>query len=385
MPFESPTRKFRRSAEIAESIEDIRVLLQQLTQRQAGWSSFLRAEMESRGLTTAALARRTGVTRQGVERWKNEGVEPGTRLAYLKLGMALEMNADQLDFMLQRYGRFPKLYAKNLDDALCLFALNARQTHSPACEPYREYPYGHVEALKRKLHEQLALWEQTGLLAIHSPTPLIQRGLVQYSSDDDFLLFVRENKAVFLTPSYWQLEKMIESFIRIQHIDAHDASGNVTIHGLISAGMLNASLERLCLNLRAQNTVPSRLRLIAMGLSFNMTSEMIDQMLTLAGMEPLYARDRVELVLLYSLQVAHLFDPTMEYDIAWKLANQADDETLRARCAGWMAESEAMICNASKPYRDFYGVCDYVRYIFGQLEMREEASALLMLLPESAT
>jgi hypothetical protein len=381
----SLTRQFRYKAEIAESVEEIRALLQQLTQRHNSWSAYLGAELESRGLTSSELAKRAGITRQGVDRWRNQGVTPGTRLMYLKLGMALEMDREQVDFMLQRYGRYPKLYAKNLDDALCIYAINAYRNHLPESEPYHLYPFGHVEALRRTLREEIGRWENEGRLSVSMPTSTVADSIARHLTDAAFVQFVRQNKEVFLSPGYWRLTKMIDDFIRIQQIDALDTAGNVTLHGLIDAGILNASLERLSTNLKTQNEVPSRMRLIAMGLSFNMTTELIDHMLILAGMEPLYARDRVELVVIFGLEVAHLFDPTMEYEIALKLANQNDDPTIREHCTKLMAVNENMVYEERGCYCDFYGVCDYIRYFFTMLDMNQEAEELLSLLPGDAT
>ncbi len=374
------TEGWRNAVEVTEDIEELSALLRELETKQSSWPVYLAMEKESRGLKTAVLAKRCGLTRQGIEKWQNKGALPDSRTTFIKLGMAFGMNLTEMNHLLQRYGKYPKLYAKNMHDALCLYVIEQYGKTTPESAKHVDYPYGHVEALDARLQEKLSAWEVEGALGQEDRTLHVQAGIASAPSDADFLEYLREHRTVFLSHSYQQLEQCIHDFIRIQQLDATDPDAVPTIHALVQSGMLAKGFEKVYSQLHTRGEVPSRLKLIAIGLSFNMTVEMIDQLLSLAGMEPLCARDRLELVLIFAVRCAHIYDPTLEYDIAHKLSQSTQDEGRRRQCAEIKELHERILRDYPPSKLEIGSVNEYVRHVLAQLRMEEEAGELLDLL-----
>ena len=42
----------------------------------------------------------------------------------MKIGMAAHYDIPRMNQLLQRYGQYPELYSKSLEDCICIFVLN---------------------------------------------------------------------------------------------------------------------------------------------------------------------------------------------------------------------------------------------------------------------
>jgi transcriptional regulator with XRE-family HTH domain len=140
---------------VTESVQELKSLLAQMNSGRLTWQGFLLGEKESRNLSNARIAARAGVTRQAFEKWLNRGVLPDSRDAFLKLGMALDMGLNGINRMLARYGTYPQLYPKNAHDAVCVYVIGRYSQGKADSEPYRDYPFGRVEALEALLNQRL--------------------------------------------------------------------------------------------------------------------------------------------------------------------------------------------------------------------------------------
>jgi hypothetical protein len=374
------TQEWRNAIDLQSGIQDIKSLLHELSKHQYSWASFLRAEKESRGMKTAALAARCGVTRQAVEKWLNKDVLPVMREGFVSVGMALGMNIEEINHLLQRYGKCPSLYAKNIDDAISIFVINRYCKLPGHGLEHIGCVYHQVQDLKDELLSHMDAWEKDGMPEDNYATKVIQDAIYTAESIDQFLEYVRENKVVFLSKPNIRLQRHISRFIRMQVVDSTDLSITPSIHMLVQNGMLNKGFERMYSLLCAQGEIPGREKIIALGMSFNMTTEMIDKLLEYARMEPLCAKDRIELVLLYAIRKVHLLDPTMEYDIALKLSQVSDDIEIKARNSAIVKKHQQMDPTELESETDFLCVNDYVKYVFEYLDMEEEAHAILSLL-----
>ncbi len=371
------TQEWRNTVEAQKGINDIKILLGELSKHQYRWSAFLCAEKESRGLKTAALAARCGVTRQAVEKWQNKGALPASREGFITVGMGLGMNLEEINRLLQRYGKYPSLYAKNIDDAICIFVIDRYCALPGRGLGSRDCVYNQARALKAEYLERIDEWHRSGKLERYYATKYIQDAIFSAESSDQFLDYVKANREVFLSKPYVQLQRHLTRFIQMQVVDATNPAIVPSIHMLVHNGMLNKGFERMYSQLRSQGEIPNREKIIALGMSFNMTTEMVDKLLAYARMEPLCAKNRVELVLIYAIRTIHLLDPTMEYDIALKIAQHSDDAQDRAASSAIMARHQQMDFTESDTDTDFLCVNDYVKYVFQRLEMEEEAEAIL--------
>ena len=89
------------------------------------FSQELCARMNAMGLSSSALGQRAKVSHTIVDKWRQGKAKPNGKERMKELGMALGMNAAELDIFLYRNG-YPRLYAKNpLDGAAKLLLINS--------------------------------------------------------------------------------------------------------------------------------------------------------------------------------------------------------------------------------------------------------------------
>lgn len=378
------TQGWRNAVEVLDGIEDIKELLIKLKSSSYNWSAFINAEKNSRGLKIIDFAPRCGTSRQTVSEWLNKGVVPDSKKTFIKIGMALSMDLDEVNRMLQRYGKYPKLYVKNLNDAVCIYVIKKCKENGGNSQ-YAGYPYGHVEVLLKKITDNYGEMVKEANFANYYKTNKVETDVLQKQTDDEFLEFIDMNRALFMSKSYIKLQELIDEFVSIQYIAPESIDNKkqrVTVHALVTSGILNNGFENILTNLKAQDSVPGRIKIIALGIRFNLTTEMIDKLLELAKMEPLCAKDAVELVLIYAVRHAHLYDPTMEYDVALKLSSYSNDQSIRERSKEILKKHEDMTIEY---YQDLPGidcVSDYVKFVFEKLEMQEQASEFLELISD---
>lgn len=138
MKNELRTCDWRDRTEIAETIGDLRALLISLEQCGHDWSRFFINEMTARGIKTLKMASLCGVSRQTIAHWKGQNHLPRSREQYINIAMAFGMNIDETNHLLQRYGVFPKLYARNIRDAVRIYAIQSRLKRTPEAIEYAE-------------------------------------------------------------------------------------------------------------------------------------------------------------------------------------------------------------------------------------------------------
>ena len=78
--------------------------------------------IKTSGLRQGEFAKRCGMSRVTVNNWCN-GVIPKNRERFLRIGMAAGYGKEEMNQLLVRYGRYPKLYPKSLEDCVCIFVL----------------------------------------------------------------------------------------------------------------------------------------------------------------------------------------------------------------------------------------------------------------------
>ena len=282
------------------------------------WKQYINELVALYGHSYDKFAAATGINRTTVRNWCIDGRLPRNRESFIKLAFGLKMNLDETNELLSKYGKYSALYAKDIYDAITIFVINKR-TNDWDNENYS------YESLNKWLEKYKDIKSDVIInkkLSYSPKTFKVHESIMSIRNDEEFERFLWENKSVFLT-SYSRLITYIDDFISIRKHEFEDVfnddySQKYSWHKIVIEKNLNTSFEKMISELKTQGILPKRKQLISLGIHLNMTSFDIDKMLSLAHMQKLYAKDKVESLLLYLLRNAEETDPDLELNNAYK-------------------------------------------------------------------
>ena len=118
------TEYLKERIQCCEEDEDFKAeIVPLLMEQKENWGSKIREIIETSGYSKTKFAELSGVSRVSVDKWC-KGALPKNRETFLLIGLAAGYDRTKMDHFLQRYGRYPALYAKSLEDCICIFILN---------------------------------------------------------------------------------------------------------------------------------------------------------------------------------------------------------------------------------------------------------------------
>lgn len=353
------TIQIQDEAERAEDLQDLRALLRRYESSYLSWQREINRLLDESGLSYAAFAERCGLSRNTLRRWCKSGGAPRSRATYLKIAFGLSMTPEETDRLLVRYGGYPGLYAMDLFDAVCVFLLRRG-----GCR------YEDAERLYARCADGLDRAACARHETVYAASAL--RGL---DTEAAFAAFVRENGGLFRTPRR-KLRDCLADRLRAQGYDPVTAAVQ-PVHSLFAARAIPARFEKDISQLMVHGQVPRRERLIALGLHLQCTADELNELLCLAGMEPLCAKNRLECILIYALQQLCLTHPELAVDSAAQLLAVAQDPALCRKCRE-LIEQYARAAYGSMP-EEVDSVVRYARELLEELAP-EEAAELLALI-----
>jgi len=298
-------------------MEDIKVMLkeniEQFSESLAGCESYcfyvdLCRRMDALGLSSSALGERALVSHTIVDKWRQNKARPNGKERMKELGMALTMDAAELDTFLYFNG-YPKLYAKNpLDSAAKLLLLHSAG-RTDVVDMYRE------------------LIDHLGLNDYAPPekvlplkTSVLNAALMEAAQQRQVSGRFRAHRNNFTGDAKTLLPDM--RIIRYLMLYVGDSS----INEMVVTGELPATLKNLLYPLVGGKSVHVRglrEKLIAFGLYANMTEDEMDVLLTYAKLRPVSDPiSRVDLALLSALREAHERYPLYEYENLERIVKQ---------------------------------------------------------------
>ena len=353
---------WEQEADRCESVSEVLALLDESGEAAAGWQTFITEVLDGTGLSYSRFAALCGISRNTLKKWCTQGGAPKSRDTLVKIGFGAAMEPAAVSSMLSRYGGYCGLNPRDPFDAVCIFCLHCR------CAGDSRFDYGAAEALYRRL-----LPETDSCGTITSTTTVLMARILTINTEEEFTRFFQEYGADLCSRKL-KLERYLDEFLTIRRLEAGRDDGKATsLHGL----QLPEAVEKQISILKCHGVVPRRKNLIALGLHLGMTLEELDLLLEYAGMERLWARDRLEAVLIYALQHLALTHPELALGNATALLAITCDAATRRRCSD-LAQEYWNACYRSEE-EDIQGVAQYVRQILSQLEL-EEAADLLQLL-----
>ena len=355
-----------------DDVADMKEILDKNSGIYSDWKKFINNLVRFAG-SYGAFAQRCGFSRNTVKKWCDNGDMPRSRVEFIKLGFAMGMNIDELNKILQRYGKYPKLYSKNIQDAIYIFALSHQ----------KDYLY--AQSLYDKL---LSYYEikssdtnRPQFNAIRAKTDRVHNSILTAKDETEFIHYVQDNKEIF-EDTYTNLIDIIDSYIKTNVSDYTDLTYSESLNAFLQENITNRltikSFNVMISNLKAKREIPNRMKLISFGIYLGMSLEHMNTMLTYAGMEELCAKDRVEGAVIFAIENAIINNPDLELTNELLLSNFTNNEDLRNKCLQIIADYEQF------DYKSEYSESAIIEYVVNALKAIEcdETNEMMTLLKD---
>lgn len=268
------------------------VFLPVLKRENVAWQEKIQEIVVQNGYTKTNLAALCGVSRTAVSKWC-AGSLPSSRDDFIRIGFAAHYDLEGMNFFLQRYGKYPALYARSLEDSVCIFLLNS----SVFPHTYEFY----MEILSR-IKDSMRMPKGQG--GQDASTLQINGELMQIESVEQLLAFTEENAAAY-QKAYAKFYTYVKAFIVANNIDPI-TNMVFSVDSLATAQNWSSSMRQCVSAIRRRKWFPLRRKVIALGLHLNMTTEQINEMLRLAQMEILCPKNLVESAIIFAVDDADL-------------------------------------------------------------------------------
>ena len=354
-----------------EDIEDLKSIIDDNSDNYINWKEHINNLVKSYSSSRSEFAKRCGINYKTIVSWCEKGVLPNSRYRYIQLGFGLKMSLEEVNDFLQRYGKYPMLYSKNIEDAIFIFALNHDLSYQTA-KKIQDQIIPISKAWSPKLEEK-------PLTNRYFETTVLQNQLLSLPDAEQLERFVMENSSVFLR-SYEKLISFLDDYIKINSMDYTGTEPQESANSFLNTKIDNPKLvnryNMFIANLRHREVIPRRYDLLALGIYLDMSLDHVNEMLTMAGMEHLCAKDKLESVLIYAIENAILENPDIEYSNAILLMNNTDNNELKASCSKII---ERYKMNPYKSAERDGGILAYVHNALKQIELPDisEFSRLL--------
>ena len=271
-----------------EDINELREeIISKLKTQQEQWIGKIKEIISGNGYTKASFAKTCEVSRVSVDKWC-KGSIPRNRETFLKIGMAAHYDRERMDQLLQRYGQYPALYPKSLEDCICIFTL----------QKYKEDTLVRYREILTKIKEKIVV--SGNLTEDEYSTVMVDERVVSIRDEDELETFISENASVFAT-AYHRFYAYVKMCIKANY---QGFSGSV--FELAEGQGWSSSLRQCVSEIRQNKWYPTRNKIISLGLHLSMDHDQIDDMLGLAHMEPLCAKNIFESVIMFILDDASL-------------------------------------------------------------------------------
>lgn len=293
--FEDDTLKTEFLSDEIEKCEDIDELKLKVyplwIDQKDRWASKFNRMLEECGMTKSDFAKASGISRVSVNKWA-KGAIPKNRETFLRIGITAGYDVEQMNQLLKRYGRYPELYPKSLEDCVCIYVLQ-NYTGKDAVSKYEEI----LSKMEERILDNMMEEEEYS-------RDLLTRGffndLSSVTTEDELESFVTENSPVFQR-AYQKFYVYVIRMIKDNYL-----FGNEKIYDLVAAQNWSSSLRQCVYSIFQKKWYPTRNKIISLGIHLSMDRSQVNKMLELAHMEPLCAKNLFEGVIIYILENASL-------------------------------------------------------------------------------
>lgn len=311
------TLYLKETIENCDNVDDLKEKVFPLlcTQREL-WSAKINQILLDSNHTKTSFSQACGVSRVTLDKWC-KGSIPKNRETFILIGMVAQYDIEQMNQFLQRYGQYPALYSKTLEDCICMYVLQ-QENKKEALEKYRYILNRMKEIMIRREEDDLE----------NITTYKFDEQISQIESQEELETFIIDNAAMF-SYTYHKLYANIKI-----HLNSNVTKYASSISELAMGQEWSSSLRQCVSSISQNKWYPTRNKIISLGLHLSMDHEQIDELLELAHMEPLCARNIFESVILFILVDASLnnmcnkeleeFDPDRLCKYAREILNELD-------------------------------------------------------------
>ena len=275
-----------------ESIEDLKEnVFPKIREQKDAWAYKMDDILKKTGYTEEKFSKLCGVSRVSVSHWRH-GAIPKNRETFIKIGLVAGYSREEMDQLLQRYGRYPGLYSKSLEDLVCIYVIE---------QNYGEKAIENYQSILNEIREKI-IGDNSSDGEQDVVTEKFDAELSKVENNTELENFVQNNIAVF-SRTFHKLYSYVE--INIQQVVESDI-GLRSIYGKAAQEGWSSSLKQCISAISGKKWYPTRNKIISIGLHLSMDHEQIDEMLVLAHMEPLCGKNIFESVIMYVLDDASL-------------------------------------------------------------------------------
>lgn len=277
-----------------EDLEDLKELVfPTILTKQEEWKRKVNEIIVENGFTKSKFAELCGVSRATVDKWC-KGAIPRNRETFLRIGMVAGYSLEKINLFLQRYGQYPALYSKSLEDCVCIFVIN----HNYGEDRIQKYQF-----VLNKIKESI-IRDDSAEAVDNVTTEKFDAKLAEVQDEEELSDFINDNIAMF-SNAYHRLYAYIKLNISVNYMDPAYAD---SVYEMAVVQDWSSSLRQCVSAIRQNKWYPTRNKIISLGLHLSMDHEQIDKMLELAHMEPLCAKNIFESVIIFILDDASLND-----------------------------------------------------------------------------
>lgn len=275
-----------------DNLEDLRseVLANVKTHKEV-WKEKINAIIKESGYNKTKFAKLCSVSRVMVMKWCN-GAFPQSRETFIKIGFAAKYNLQEMNLFLQRYGKYPALYAKSLEDSVCIFVLSSSHI---------SHTYEECEKIMEKIKNEMQAEEK---ISMSYETSKVLNNIINLSTEAELLEFIKKNSTVY-QDAYRKFYAYVEVYLKINAMDWSSDKVRST-YSLAEYQKWSSSLRQCISKIHNKRWLPIRRKVISLGLHLNMDLEQINEMLQLAQMEVLCAKNPIEGAIIYAIEDASL-------------------------------------------------------------------------------
>ena len=281
-----------------DSIEELREeILPMLRSQSEMWAEKIKEILVSCGGNKSAFSKKCGVSRPALDDWLRGSV-PKRREQFIRIGLAAGYDREEMDRLLQRFGGYYGLYPKSLEDAICIFVLNS----IPDKEQRKEMAYSYYKEILDEIKDSIFPEEsgvgESGMLR----TTLLEGKLSELREESELEQFIRDNVSEFAM----SFRKLYSYIITNYTVNIENDDLLNSIHSLSILQGWRSSLRQCISEIRQNKWKPAREKIISIGIHLSMDRDQINEMLEIAHMEPLCAKNLVEGIIIYILEDASL-------------------------------------------------------------------------------
>lgn len=308
-----------------EEIDELKEILDLYSPYYAKWRDYINDVLLTNGYTYENISELCGFSKNTVKAWATENRIPRSREKFIQFGLGLRCDLDEMNYILQRYGKYPRLYSKSLEDAICMFVIS----HYPEDRSINAYDV--YNDLRKKFLEEIQIKNKRRfLIDSQNTTSKMEKKIVTMKGIDEFEKFVKEYEVEFMN-SYYKLLDYITAFVKTENVGK-------SYHSLVLGNEMDKGYEKMLSNLRNWGEVPNRRKLINLGITLNMSLVEINNMLHYANMEKLCSKDKLECIILFVLANIDVISPYHEINHAVLVAQYTENQEIKKQCNNLLEE-----------------------------------------------